>query len=51
MWFIEPPSALASENISFDFMGKIAVIICVIGTLLLGVYPNVFFYVFNFVVK
>lgn len=51
MWFQEPDEKFADEKISFDIFGKISVIIAICGTLLFGVYPSLFFSIFNFVIK
>jgi NADH-quinone oxidoreductase subunit N len=51
MWFHEPQEIYSGENIEFDLFGKISVIIAVIGTLVFGIYPNLFFSIFNFVIK
>jgi hypothetical protein len=41
----------ANEKITFDIFGKISVITAVFGTLIFGIYPNLFFSIFNFVIK
>lgn len=51
MWFQEPPEIYSNEKITFDIYGKISVITAVLGTLIFGIYPNLFFSIFNFVIK
>ena len=51
MWFQEPLEIYANEKITFDLFGKISVITAVLGTLIFGFYPNLFFSIFNFVIK
>jgi NADH-quinone oxidoreductase subunit N len=51
MWFMELPDNLKDVKISFNIYGKIVVIMAICGTLLFGVYPNLFFSIFNLVIK
>jgi NADH-quinone oxidoreductase subunit N len=51
MWFMEPADELKDVKIYFNIYGKIAVITAVCGTLLFGVYPSLFFTIFNLLIK
>jgi hypothetical protein len=51
MWFHEPQEIFSGEKITFDIFGKISIITAVAGTLIFGLYPNLFFTIFNFVIK
>lgn len=51
MWFHQPLEIYSSENIAFDVFSKISVLTAIIGTLLFGLYPNLFFSIFNFMLK
>jgi NADH-quinone oxidoreductase subunit N len=51
MWFTEPPEKFTDIKIPFDIYGKITLLIAVAGTVVFGINPNLFFIIFNFVVK
>lgn len=51
MWFQEPQEIFTGEKITFDIYGKISVITAIMGTLIFGFYPNLFFSIFNLVIK
>lgn len=51
MWFKEPQDNLKDVEISFNIYGKVAVITAMCGTILFGVYPNLFFSIFNLIIK
>lgn len=50
MWFSESPEPVTEEKFSFADTGFAATVIAVIGTILFGVDPNLFFKMFKFVV-
>lgn len=50
MWFSESPEPVTEEKFSFSDTGFAATVIAVIGTILFGVDPNLFFKMFKFVV-
>lgn len=51
MWFEEPEYLIEKEKISFANSGVAATVLAVIGTIVLGVDPNLFFKIFNFVIE
>ncbi len=51
MWFMEPSEILSNQKISFNIYGKISVITAIVGTLVFGFYPNLFFMIFKLVLK
>lgn len=51
MWFEEPEYLIEKERISFANSGVAATVLAVIGTIVLGVDPNIFFKIFNFVIE
>ena len=51
MWFTEPAEINSGIKIPFDIYGKITLLIAVAGTIVFGINPNLFFIIFNFVVK
>ncbi len=50
MWFSEPDSILTEEKILYSNSGIAATVLAVIGTIVLGVDPNLFFKLFRFIV-
>jgi NADH-quinone oxidoreductase subunit N len=51
MWFDEPEYLIEREKVSLFNSGVAATVLAVIGTILFGVYPNLFFKLFNFIVE
>jgi NADH-quinone oxidoreductase subunit N len=51
MWFDEPAYLIDKEKISFFNSGVAATVVAVAGTIVFGVYPNLFFKLFNFIVE
>lgn len=49
MWFSQPDGIIAEEKISFSNSGAVATFFAVIGTIVFGLNPNLFFKLFNFV--
>ncbi|MEO8209555.1 MAG: NADH-quinone oxidoreductase subunit N [bacterium] len=51
MWFDEPKELIIRDKVSLANSGVAATILAVIGTILFGVDPNLFFKLFNFIVE
>ncbi|MBI5402371.1 MAG: NADH-quinone oxidoreductase subunit N [Ignavibacteriae bacterium] len=51
MWFMEPSEELKETEIRSDFLSKISLILAFAGTVIFGFLPNIFFSLFNFVIK
>ncbi len=51
MWFEEPQNLIESTSISFSNTGVTATLLAVIGTIVLGLDPNLFFRLFNFIIE
>lgn len=51
MWFQEPTEVLSESEIKFDIFGQVSVFIAICGTLVFGIFPNLFFSLFNLVIK
>jgi NADH-quinone oxidoreductase subunit N len=51
MWFHEPMDNYKDVKIFFNIYGKVAVITAICGTLLFGIFPNLFFSIFNLIIK
>jgi len=51
MWFMEPEGENSTMAIESDLLSRISLIIAFAGTLVLGILPNLFFALFNFVIK
>lgn len=51
MWFEQPEYSIEKENISLANSGVTATVLAVIGTIVFGVIPNLFFKIFNFIIE
>lgn len=51
MWFMEPDETVSGIGIKINILSTISVSIAVLGTILFGVYPNLFFNILKLVVK
>jgi len=51
MWFMEPSEDLKEVAVTSDLLTKIALVIAFAGTLIFGFLPNIFFSLFNFIIK
>lgn len=51
MWFMEPSEDLQGIEIKSDYLSKISLILAFAGTVIFGFLPNIFFSLFNFVIK
>jgi len=51
MWFMEPSDDLKEITVTSDLLAKITLVIAFAGTLIFGFLPNIFFSLFNFIIK
>lgn len=50
MWFVQPDSIVTEDKISFSPLGIASTSLAVIGTIVFGIDPNLFFRLFKFIV-
>jgi hypothetical protein len=50
MWFSESAETSLAQDISFSNSGVTATLIAVLGTIIFGVDPNLFFQLFKFII-
>lgn len=51
MWFQDAPDELIEEKVAVSPLGAAAVWVAIVGTLIFGVYPQLFFTMFKFVIN
>lgn len=51
MWFKEPEGVLAEDRNKGNTMSKLALGISIAGTLVFGIYPELFFNFFKLIIK
>ena len=51
MWFQDAPDELLDEKVVVSPLGAAAVWVAIVGTVIFGVYPQLFFTMFKFVIN